>query len=71
MCVQVVLTHTHTPSILPSVTQSNRLTGETTMKTFLGFLTATALVVSALTTAAAMPALVIGVACGILFLTVK
>ncbi len=41
------------------------------MKSFFGFLTATALVVSALTTAAAMPALICGVACGILFLMVK
>lgn len=41
------------------------------MKTFFAFLTATALVTSALTTAAAMPALVVGLACGVIFLMVK
>lgn len=41
------------------------------MKTAFGFLAATALVVSALTTTAAMPALVVGLAFGILFLMAK
>lgn len=41
------------------------------MKTFFAFLTATALVVSASTTVASMPALVVGLACGVIFLTVK
>jgi len=41
------------------------------MKTAFGFLAATALVVSALTTSAAMPALIVGLAFGILFLMAK
>ncbi len=41
------------------------------MKTFFAFLAVTAAIVSASTTAASMPALIVAVACFVIFLTVK